>query len=105
MRILPYLLLTWSLIAADVQAQTAKESQADAVAAIKKLGGRVAFDKRKPGKPVVTVILSGPKVTDAGLVHLKGMTNLRVLDLAYTKVTDAGVKDLQAALPKCRINK
>ena len=50
-----------------------------------------------------TLILSDTKVTDAGLVHLKTLTNLRDLDLRNTKVTDEGVKGLQVALPKCQI--
>ena len=44
-----------------------------------------------------------PAITDAGLQHLKGLTQLQKLDLANTKVTDAGVKDLQKALPKLEI--
>ena len=47
----------------------------------------------------------GSNVTDAGLVHLKGMTSLQTLYLDDIKVTDVGVKDLQAALPKCKITK
>jgi hypothetical protein len=100
MRILPLLLLTWSVIATDAQAQTAKESQDAAVAAIKRLGGTVD----NPGNPLA-VILRGSKVTDAGLVHLKGLTSLQSLYLQGSKVTAAGVKDLQAALPKCKILK
>ena len=45
------------------------------------------------------------KITDAGLVHLKGMTGLSMLLLQGTKVTDAGVADLQKALPDCKIPK
>ena len=45
------------------------------------------------------------KITDAGLVHLKGMTNLQSLDLGGTKITDAGVADLKKALPNCEIEK
>jgi Leucine-rich repeat (LRR) protein len=44
-------------------------------------------------------------VTDAGLAHIKGLTNLVSLTLRGTKVTVAGVKDLQSALPKCKISK
>ena len=40
-----------------------------------------------------------------GLVHLKGLTNLQELSLYYTKVTDAGVADLQKSLPDCKISK
>jgi hypothetical protein len=43
------------------------------------------------------------KVTDAGLVHLKGLTGLRKLDIRYTKVTPAGVRDLQKAIPPLEI--
>jgi hypothetical protein len=42
-------------------------------------------------------------VTNAGLAHLKGMKELDELVLTNTKVTDAGVAKLQAALPKCTI--
>ena len=113
-----------------------------AVSAIEKLGGEVTTVARSDGtsyvdsrgiqifgrqQTVVKVRLSGPNVTDAalvhlrglkdlydlsvsksgvtdaGLVHLKGLTNLRILRLDGTKVTDAGVKKLQATLPKCEI--
>jgi hypothetical protein len=51
------------------------------------------------------------EVTDAGLIHLEGLKQLRLLGLAInntlmstsTKVTDQGVKKLQQALPKCKI--
>ena len=43
------------------------------------------------------------KVADAGLVHLEGLTHLQYLNVNRTKVTDAGVKKLQAALPHCKI--
>ena len=49
------------------------------------------------------LFLHGTKVSDAGLEHLKGLTQLQQLDLNGTKVTDAGVKKLQQALPNCRI--
>ena len=48
----------------------------------------------------------GNGVTDAGLVHLKGLTNLTNLILPYhTQVTDAGVAELKKALPNCDINR
>ena len=43
-------------------------------------------------------------ITDEGLVHFKGLINLKVLDLPNTKVTPAGVAELQKVLPDCRIN-
>ena len=47
--------------------------------------------------------LNDTKISDAGLEHLKGLTQLQSLWLLRTKVTDAGVKKLQQALPNCPI--
>jgi hypothetical protein len=47
--------------------------------------------------------LRSTKVTDAGLVHLKALTGLRKLDLRHTGVTAAGVRSLQEALPQVQI--
>jgi hypothetical protein len=44
-------------------------------------------------------------VTDKGLKDLRELKNLQELDVSETKVTDAGVKDLQLALPKITINR
>jgi hypothetical protein len=115
----------------DEKAQTTNNLQAAAVAAIKKLGGKVTFDEKNPDNPVVevdldlrnsqasdaglvhlkgltslhTLRLISTEVTDAGLVHLKGLTSLTTLNLQGIRVTTAGMQDLQSALPKCRISK
>jgi len=47
----------------------------------------------------------GFAVTDAGLAHLKGLTSLKWLAVAKTKVTDVGVNDLQKALPNVKITR
>ena len=97
------------------------------IAEIRRLGGEVGFDEKRPGKPLVDVFLDGTKVTDAGLAdlkglkrlthlylcdtgvtdaglaHLKGLTELQRLDLIGTTVTDTGVADLRKALPKVKI--
>jgi hypothetical protein len=49
--------------------------------------------------------LTGAAVTDAGLAHLKGLRWLTFLKLGQTQVTDAGVRELQKALPGCRIER
>ncbi len=49
------------------------------------------------------VHVSETDVTDAGLEYLKGLVQLRELDLRWTKVTAEGVKRLQQRLPNCDI--
>jgi internalin A len=41
------------------------------------------------------LMLTNTRVTDGGLVHLKGLTNLYWLDLGHTGVTDVGLHDLE----------
>ena len=48
--------------------------------------------------------LVGTQVTDAGLVLLKGFTNLKNLGLSNTKITRGEIAELQKALPNCRIS-
>lgn len=91
-----------------------------AVVAIEKFGGRIKRDKTRPGRPVSAVLLASSQVTDAdlamvldnlvtlrslslncthitdkGLEHLKGLSQLTYLDLACLNMTDAGLKNLQ----------
>jgi hypothetical protein len=49
--------------------------------------------------------LNDTKVSDTGLEHLKGLTQLQRLDLVGTKVSDAGVRKLQKALPGAYISR
>ncbi len=51
------------------------------------------------------LMLQGRSITDASLEHLKGMHQLRVLDLVETEATDSGVAKLQQALPNCKITR
>ena len=48
--------------------------------------------------------LYGTAVTDSGLEHLKGLRKLKHLYVWQTKVTEAGVKNLKAALPGLEIS-
>ena len=47
--------------------------------------------------------LSMTAVTDDGLKYLKKLTNLTVLFLNATQVTNQGIAELKQALPKCKI--
>jgi Leucine-rich repeat (LRR) protein len=68
-------------------------SQAEAVAAIKKLGGYVTLDKTSG--EVVEVYVNRTQITDAGLEHLKGLTSLTTLGLRGPQITDAGLEHLK----------
>lgn len=49
--------------------------------------------------------IEAKKVTDAGLLHIGGLTDLRYLRLVDTKVTDEGVRNFQSALPNCIVHR
>jgi internalin A len=66
-----------------------------AIAAIKKACGRVTIDENRPGKPVVGVRLTGFPVNDGVLSRLKGLTQLRSLELQCAQITDAGLESLK----------
>jgi hypothetical protein len=42
-------------------------------------------------------------ITDAGLVHLKGLTNLDVLQIGGTRITQRGIRQLRQWLPETSI--
>jgi hypothetical protein len=108
------LALGWSGLSASEPELTKDQ----AVARIQKLGGRVHVLDQQLGKPVagvwslhrftdrempllrslatlIVVDLSGSKVTNIGLVHLRWLTNLEYLDLRDTAVTDEGLLALK----------
>lgn len=83
--------------------------RAAAIEAIEAIGGNVEFDEEIPFRPrwlrpllgdtsageVVEIWFYGGEVTNADLVHLKGLTKLEWLVLDNTQVTDAGLVNLQ----------
>jgi hypothetical protein len=75
-------------------------TETEAIAEIERIGGRVG--QLNPGQ---SIDLSYTQVTDSGLEHLKGLTNLEWLDVNKTQITDARLADLEASLPECRIRK
>jgi formylglycine-generating enzyme required for sulfatase activity/dsDNA-binding SOS-regulon protein len=64
----------------------------ESFAALEKLGAEIG---RNAQGEIVRVILSGTQITDAGLVHLAGLTSLESLRLKGTQVTDAGLVHLK----------
>ena len=72
--------------------------------ALGKLGAQVTRSPR--GDVVLSVkFFFCNNVTDAELVHLKGLTSLLELDLSDTKATESGIAELQKALSNCDIEK
>ena len=61
-------------------------NQRESIAALKGIGGKFSDD----GK---ALDLSNTAVTDADLVHLEGLSGLRLLNLVGTDVTDAGIAE------------
>lgn len=76
--------------------------QAQAIAEIEALGGKVTVDEKSPDKPVIGVSLRHLDVTDVGLVCLKDLPHLQLLDLDHTRVTDVGLANLEG-LPQLQL--
>ena len=96
------------------------------MAVLKKLGAKI---KRNAQGEVVDASLANGSVTNEGLVHLKGLSSLKELDLGGTSISDdglvhlkvlkkleglflggnlvspEGIADLKKALPNCKIEK
>ena len=70
-----------------------RADEAEAVAALKKMGATVIYTNGDPKKGVDTLFL--PKGTDESLKQVAVLTKMRVLKLdAASKITDAGLKEL-----------
>ncbi len=67
---------------------------AEAIADIMKLGGKIERDDKKPGSPVIAVDLSRKEVKDADLKCLQTLAELRSLKLDNTRITDDGLKHI-----------
>ena len=80
----------------------ARSEDADATAALQKLGGMPVHCGHDPKGPVIRVEFNCSEFTDtslkSALPHLKVLNSLRALDLGFTEVTDAGLSDV-AELP------
>lgn len=88
---------TFAVLALAVAASpvVADEAEDRAVAVIERAGGRVVRDESQPGKPVVSVFLSGKTITDEEVKILAAFKELRRLEINdCPKLTDAGIKEL-----------
>ncbi len=99
------------------------KAERDALAAIAKLGGRAQVDgeyrilsltlgtectnEELKGlaacERLTNLSISSPKITDAGLEHLKGLTKLTSMTITTSGLTTEGIGSLRTALPNCRI--
>ena len=79
--------------AAAAESTTPRDQYLDEVplVALQKLGAKIERDDQ--GR-VVELSLVRTKITDAGLVHIKGLANLQHLYLYRTKITNAGLVHL-----------
>lgn len=96
MRIFTFLLVP--LIATPFIADKPKlqkdPTRSEQIDKLKKMGARITLDDQNR---VIGVNLGERKVSDADLVHLKGLGHLQELDLTWTKITGVGlvnIKDL-----------
>jgi hypothetical protein len=120
------------LVVAGLWRLSKAEPQDRAVAAIKRFHGEVMVDEKAATKPVVRVdfdrpiyddglgqltphlralpqlrhlrITSMALITDAGLKHLEGLTQLETIEVYGFKITAAAVEDLKRRLPNVKVH-
>src|SRR6516164_5858014 len=69
--------------------------RAQALDALRQLGARMTFDLERPDRPLVSLQLAGPKVTDEVMPLLRQFLQLNTLYLTGTRVTDKGLEELR----------
>lgn len=74
---------------------TAETEQERAIAEIERMCGKVTVDEKSPGKPVIEVDLVQLQWIDAGVANIKGLTQVRVLNLMCSAFTDAGLANVE----------
>ena len=82
----------------------ASADEAEAIAAIEKLGGTVRQIAQDSEDKEAAFHLSGKDLTDDGLGAVKEIENLIWLNLANTKVTDAGLKHISGIKSLTRLH-
>src|SRR4051794_36099784 len=89
------LLLAGGLAPTPAPADGPLTEQKRVIAAIRDDGGQVERDEARPGRPVIVVRLGGLRVEDASLAQLKVFPALRELSFSSYSVTDAGLAHLE----------
>jgi len=77
-----------------VPAMPPEETEMEAVAKLRTLGGEIEVDPRIEDRTVIGMNFGGALMTDAGMKHLKCLPHLQKLYLGGTLVTDAGLEQL-----------
>jgi internalin A len=89
------LLLALVLAPTSVVAATNKSDAAHAIREIERLGGQIKRDEKLPGRPVTAVTFKVRNdFRDEHVPLLTPFPMLTTLDLSYTKITDAGLREL-----------
>src|SRR6266545_8232393 len=86
-------IMSWLVLDSGAPAR-ADDAEDRAAAFAEKLGGKVARDDKRPGKPVVTVDLHGRGVRGADLRALAPLQSLTTLDLRSVWIADAELNEL-----------
>src|SRR5690242_11764311 len=90
-----FALFALAVLIANVTVAEDIVTEAKAIEKIKLLGGAIMRDDKQPDQPVIGVFFrKNPRVRDGFLRLLKAFPRLAIVDLAETKVTDAGMKEL-----------
>src|SRR5262245_30816299 len=78
----------------DWKSRTSPEQRL-AIEAIEAQRGRVRQEPAPDGRQGVAVAFTGPRITDAALASLRGLSSLHTLYIHETKVTGEGLANLE----------
>ncbi len=94
-RVAAYPMLLGFFILGNMPLRTSADEQADAVAAIERLGGSVRAYAGKGEELEVEFHLRGRELNDDGLAHVAALDNVVSLNLRDTKITSGGLVHLK----------
>jgi hypothetical protein len=69
-------------------------TQEQAMARVALLGGKVGIDRKKPGHPLVSVVLSGVRIADRDVAFLARIPTLRSVSLEELPISDNALTSL-----------